>query len=147
TGREHASAAALVGVQRVHEFDFVVGVIALAGRGVDLPAALHLAALGLAAFDSDRLILSPAIRFFAAVLRSSTVDRDGFVRHFALRHGAVLPFMACGLYVRPGDVGNACCLLDSATSRWPKQLLGSTSTPGAFKEAGAKCARRLGRST
>src|SRR5947209_9483769 len=54
-GRERPAVVALVLVHRLHEDDLVVGVVALAGGRVDLPAALALrllaalAALGLAA--------------------------------------------------------------------------------------------------
>ena len=50
---ELAAAFALVVVHGLHEIDFVVGVIALAGRRIDLPAAFDFAAaLTRAAFNA-----------------------------------------------------------------------------------------------
>src|SRR5262249_59455447 len=44
-GREGTAVGALIEVHRSHELDFVVRVIALAGGGIDLPAAFPLAAI------------------------------------------------------------------------------------------------------
>jgi hypothetical protein len=47
--RKHATAGSFVLIERLHEFDFVVGVFPLASGGVDLSAPLDFAP-----FDFDR---------------------------------------------------------------------------------------------
>lgn len=82
---EHAAAGSLVAVERVHEFNFVVVVVPLAGGRVDLPAAVHfLAALKLAAFDSDRG--GPNATFTAAPVFLVAAAIDG-LGGFRFRHG------------------------------------------------------------
>src|SRR5690606_30190423 len=54
---KHAAAATLVSIESLHELDLVVGVIAFASRGVDLPATLYLRP----AFAGDRHLLLASI--------------------------------------------------------------------------------------
>src|SRR5687767_8926190 len=77
-GRERAAIVALVLVHRLHEVDFVVVVVALAGGRIDLPAALALiaAVFAAAALESDR------DRAFAAVVAALIGDAEvGIVAH------------------------------------------------------------------
>ena len=90
--REHPAALPLVVVERVHEFDFLIGVIAFAGGRIDLAAAIHfLPALERA---GPRAMLSrptPARRRGAPA--ASAINRDCLVTGVRLRVRATAFFI------------------------------------------------------
>lgn len=86
---EHAAAGALVLVERVHEFDFVVGVVALAGGGVDLAAATDFhAPLQVAPLDGDGYGLDATVAGLATFNGPvATVDGNLSCILLEFRHG------------------------------------------------------------
>src|SRR5690242_4542385 len=77
-GGERPAVEAFVLVHGPHEIDLVVGVVALAGGGVDLPAAFALlpAVHPAPSLDGDRDGLLPAVGAGAAVGAAAVGDQD-----------------------------------------------------------------------
>ena len=100
-GGEHAAVGSLVGVQRLHEFDFFARVIAFARGGINLTTTRHLASLGRASLDIDRLVALSTVRSFATVSTVTTVILDVFED---LGHCQILPEgSGDGLAILAGD--------------------------------------------
>src|SRR5262249_6624327 len=88
-GGERPPVVALVLVHRLHEDDFLVAVVALAGGGVDLPAAFAALApvLAAAAIHGDGDVPLPTVPP-AAVARPAVSDQDVREHGFFVTHGA-----------------------------------------------------------
>ena len=88
-GWEHSPVGTFVGVQGLHELDFVSRIVAFARGRIDLTASLHLASLRSPALQHHRSVLLAPIVALSAILRGTAVHDDFGV--LGIGHFPVLP--------------------------------------------------------